>query len=387
MNIRPLIEQFARRINKPATTAVEKAYILECFNPAARELWNMQMGSTWKELTVASSGRYLLLPATVGRIRGIKSCTNRLGYNDMIERYHNPWAEYPNSFRDLGMQPLKVSQPNADDGLRLSFAVAPTAQTIIKLRGETGYATSGEVLVTFEVGELVKEIDNPFLCQFSVNKDIHTPANLVVTTNPDDADDAVTLAVVDNADTTVRYRLVELGACLCDTYCAQDYVGYFDMAYQPQFRGFTSFDDEYALEGFDDALLAKALEWHAVLNLAASPEIDAKAFALINGKFAAIAKLTTTAEDLGKKVTLRTGGARFDSNLSAVSLFDATPATTVAATTTTTTTQQLEQIFMGDYGGNAPTFAPPNPAKAAITYDLNEAAGQPMWRWNGTAWI
>jgi len=254
MNLQELITRLARETG--LKVANDQQTLVDLINDAARELYEQtDLPRSLMEQTIQVSNtnttQRITLPAHMAEVRGIRDYNRSVTLHDLRPRYHNyPWPKgnlY--TFRMCEDAATSYSWDNA-----IAVTIAPFDDDVtISITGSTDEAA--QYTATFSRTGVAPTIDWTDI--FSVSKSARTAADIVLT-DPD----GVEVSRILNFQSAARYIQIELlerpQTPLSPAVLQPGRI--LDVLYKPYYRPLFVFTDVFQIQGYDYAIINKALE-------------------------------------------------------------------------------------------------------------------------------
>jgi len=255
MNLQALIERLARETGLKAVN--DKQTLTDLINDAGRELYEQtDLPRSLLEQTIQigteETTQRVVLPEYMLEVRGIRDYNRRIVLHDQRPRYHNyPWpAQDLYTFRLCEDVATRYSWDNA-----IAITVDPfdEADLTITITGSTDEAATYTATINDDGVSPVIDWTNIF----AITKNKITATDIVFR-NPDGDEVSRIMNYADSAR-YIQLELVERPQSASMVTTAQP-GRLLDVLYKPHYRPLTQFTDSYQVQGYDYALIHKALE-------------------------------------------------------------------------------------------------------------------------------
>lgn len=240
-----------------------RALVVEIINRATKEVyeWDDLPGSLREMCVKVAPNNVIALPYYIGELRAMRGRTfkDKIEFKEMAPKYsYNSWPDVWKNWRVMRKSPLQNSIVNAAAAISLSIAQPESSAVEVTLTGQTVSSNRWSETLTIEPGETSVQTSTPYIDMFSITKGAVNTQNITVT-GKDLFNADLILAVIPNDRLESLYTIVDVAQYPSGGEDGLD-TRYIEVLYKEPLMQLTNDGDCFPCEGFDDAIVYKALE-------------------------------------------------------------------------------------------------------------------------------
>lgn len=262
MSFKYILDSVSEKLGYDPTD--DRDLLTRIINRATREVYESQdLPGSLREITlVVPPDSIIALPRYVGELRAMRERATKakIELKEMDPRYsYNSWPEIWRNWRILKKSPIQHSIENAAFPIILSMGKVENVAVNITITGAT--LTSARVTepLTFLPGTTTVQANNLYIDIHSITKESPNTQNITLTGLTAQGVSMV-LAVIPNDQLDSIYTLADVSMLPMSGDASGGSARYIEVLYKEPLYYLSNDGDTFICEGFDDAIVYKALE-------------------------------------------------------------------------------------------------------------------------------